>query len=268
MDNNEQFQQEYIFDLPEEPELELSLSNFEGPLHLLLHLVKENKIEIKDIFVSQVTEQFIRYLGQIGTLDIDQASEYMSTAATLLEIKSFSLLPKLPLLEDEEDPEEVFIRKLEEYKLFKEVMADLKTQETVDRFYREPDKSVGEEVVVTKEKLSIEGFVAAFNKLLLKIQSRAGNENISRAIIKETFSVPDMIKRILDVLNVAPSVNFTELFDENTTRVELITTFSAVLELLRLQMIEVKQEELFGEITIVKRQGAALSEEEIYGTIE
>ena len=107
----------------------------------MLALVKENKIEIKDIFVSQVTEQFLQYMSQLSELDFDKASEYMAMSATLLEIKSRALLPVLEgLEEDEESPEKVLIRQLEEYKLFKEIVTELKEQENVDRFYREPDK--------------------------------------------------------------------------------------------------------------------------------
>ena len=117
----EEYQQQYIFD-EEQSALELKLTNFSGPLDLLLALVKENKIEIKDIFVSQVTEQFLQYMTQLGDLDVDKASEYMNMSATLLEIKSRALLPVLEgINDDEETPEKVLIRQLEEYKLFKEI---------------------------------------------------------------------------------------------------------------------------------------------------
>ena len=131
----EQFEQQYLFDQDESSVLELKLTNFSGPLDLLLTLVKENKIEIKDIFVSQVTEQFLTYMDQLADLDVDKASEYMAMAATLLEIKSRALLPIIPELEDnEETPEAVLIRQLEEYKVFKEIVGELKEQENVDRF--------------------------------------------------------------------------------------------------------------------------------------
>ena len=92
MDEQQQYQQEYIFDEHKDA-LKLDITNFSGPLDLLLALVKENKIEIKDIFVSQVTEQFLQYMDQVSKLDVDQASEYMAMSATLLEIKSRALLP-------------------------------------------------------------------------------------------------------------------------------------------------------------------------------
>ena len=158
----DEYEQQYMFDT-EQSVLELKLSNFNGPLDLLLELVRANKIEIKDIFVSQVTEQFLAYMDQLSEIDINKAGEYMAMAATLLEIKARALIPILQELNpDEESPEKVLIRQLEEYKVFKEIVGELKEQENVDRFYREPDKNVGKEVSVIKENLSVEGFMEAF----------------------------------------------------------------------------------------------------------
>ncbi len=233
----EEYQQQYIFD-EEQSALELKLTNFSGPLDLLLALVKENKIEIKDIFVSQVTEQFLQYMTQLGDLDVDKASEYMNMSATLLEIKSRALLPVLEgINDDEETPEKVLIRQLEEYKLFKEIVTELKTQENVDRFYREPDKNVGKEVTVIKENLSVESFVQAFQKFLMKMQVKSAAENVSRAIQKESFSVPQKMAYIREVLLVENRFKFVELFEESASRNEIVTTFLAVLELLKLQFL-------------------------------
>lgn len=238
--------------------LELKLSNFDGPLDLLLSLVKENKIEIKDIFVSQVTEQFLAYMDQVSDLDVELAGEYMAMSATLLEIKSRALLPILKELEPEEEtPEEVLIRQLEEYKLFKEIVTELKTQENVDRFYREPDKNVGKEVSVIKENLSIDGFVAAFNKFLAKLQVKTEQSTtVNRVMARESFSVPQKINYIREVLKTVDQFRFMELFDEHVTRNEFVTTFIAVLELLKLQVISLRQEGLFEDIVIIKRAGS------------
>lgn len=238
--------------------LELKLSNFDGPLDLLLSLVKENKIEIKDIFVSQVTEQFLAYMDQVSELDVELASEYMAMSATLLEIKSRALLPILKELEPEEEtPEEVLIRQLEEYKLFKEIVTELKEQENVDRFYREPDKNVGREVSVIKENLSIEGFIAAFNKFLAKLQVKTmQSTTVERTMTRESFSVPQKINYIREVLRTENEFRFMELFDENVTRNEFVTTFFAVLELLKLQVIRLRQDGLFEDIIIIKREGS------------
>ena len=249
--SDKQFEQEYIFD-EQKSALELKLSNFNGPPDLLLALVKENKIEIKDIFVSQVTEQFLQYMDQLSELDVDQASEYMAMAATLLEIKSRALLPIKPEENDEESPEKVLIRQLEEYKLFKEIVTELKEQENVNRFYREPDKNVGKEVTVVKENLSVEGFIEAFGKFLMRLQVKTAAENVSRAIVKESFSVSQKIAYIREILRNEDSFLLSQLFDENTSKNEIVTTFLAVLELLKLQMIKVTQKGLFEEILIEK----------------
>lgn len=249
---DEQLQQQYIFD-EQKTVLELKLTNFNGPLDLLLALVKENKIEIKDIFVSQVTEQFLQYMDQISDLDVNQASEYMAMAATLLEIKSRALLPIFNEVNNEDSPENVLIRQLEEYKLFKEIVSELKQQENVDRFYRDPDKTVGKEVTVVKENLSVEGFIEAFGKFLMRMQVKNSAENVSRAIVKESFSVPQKIAYIREILSVEDRFTMSQLFDENTSKNEIVTTFLAVLELLKLQIIRVIQKGLFEEIVIEKR---------------
>ena len=108
------------------------LDNFEGPLDLLLHLIKEAKIEIREIFMSKVTQQFLEYIEGFDILDVDKASEYLSLAATLLELKSKTILPKIEMFDDDfMDEEEVFYRRLEEYKLLKEASEKLKTQENI-----------------------------------------------------------------------------------------------------------------------------------------
>lgn len=250
----EQFEQQYMFDNEETSVLELKLANFNGPLDLLLELVKANKIEIKDIFVSQVTEQFLQYMDQLAELDINKAGEYMAMAATLLEIKARALLPALEALNNDEDsPEKVLIRQLEEYKVFKEIVADLKECENVDRFYREPDKNVGKSVTVIKDSLSVEGFMEAFAKFLMKMQIKSQAENVSRTMQRENFSVAQKVRMLREILSEQPSFMFSELFDERTGRNEYITTFLALLELLKLQIINVKQKGAFEDILIEKR---------------
>lgn len=254
----EQSEQQYAFE-EEQNVLELKLSNFDGPLDLLLSLVKENKIEIKDIFVSQVTEQFLEYMNQVSELDVELASEYMAMAATLLEIKSRALLP--PVVKDdepeEETPEAVLIRQLEEYKLFKEIVTELKEQENVDRFYRDPDKNVGKEVSVIKENLSLDGFIAAFNKFLTKLQVKSQQSTtVSRTMARESFSVPQKINFIREVLKTVNEFKFAELFEPGASRNEYVTTFIAVLELTKLQIITIRQSDIFEDIVIVKREGS------------
>lgn len=233
-------------------EYSTKLDNFEGPLDLLLHLIKEAKIEIKDIFVSQVTEQFLAYMDGVSVLDIDKASEYLNMAATLLEIKSKSILPKIEEIEDFEDPETVLIRQLEEYKLFKEASEKLKGIENVDRFYKEPDKSVGEVKVVYTD-FNLNGLIDAFSKLLMRVDDKKRSENVLKEIPKEVFTVKDKVDYIRTVLLDRKQMSFFEMFSSYYTRNELITTFQAMLELLKLQYIKVEQNGVFDDITIILR---------------
>ncbi len=229
------------------------LDNFEGPLDLLLHLIKEAKIEIKDIFVSQVTEQFLKYMASVESLDVDKASEYLNMAATLLEIKSKSILPKIEeYLDDIEDPEQALIRQLEEYKIFKEASEKLKEQENVLRFYKEPDKSVGDVKVVYTD-FNLDGLISAFSKLLMRVDDKKRQENVLKEIPKEVFTVKDKVEHIRETLLIRKELSFFELFTNYYTKNELITTFQAMLELLKLQYIAVEQNGVFDDITITLR---------------
>ncbi len=230
------------------------LENFEGPLDLLLHLIKEAKIEIKDIFVSEVTEQFLQYMNGVEKLDVDKASEYLNMAATLLEIKSKSILPKIEDIDNgiNDDAEELF-RKLEEYKLFKEASEKLKSQENVLRFYKEPDKNVGDVKIVYND-FNLDGLIAAFSKLLMRVDDKKRQENVLKEIPKEVFTVKEQVERIREVLLEKNQVSFFEIFTHYYTKKELITTFQAMLELLKLQYITVEQTGIFDDITITLRE--------------
>ena len=153
----------------------------------------------------------------------------------------------------DDSPEKMLIRQLEEYKLFKEIVGELKEQENVDRFYRDPDKNVGKEVTVVKENLSVQGFIEAFGKFLMRLQVKNAAENVSRAIVKESFSVPQKIAYIREILLTEDRFTMSQLFDENASKNEIVTTFLAVLELLKLQIVRVTQSGLFEEIVIEKR---------------
>ena len=229
------------------------LDIFEGPLDLLLHLIKEAKIEIKDVFVSQVTEQFLSYMEGLSILDVDKASDYLNMAATLLEIKSKSILPREEELDDLVDEQEMLIQKLEEYKLFKEASEKLKEQQNVSRFYKEPDKSVGD-VKIVYSVFNLDGLIEAFSKLLMRVDNKKRQENVLKEIPKEVFTVKEKVDTIRNILLERKSVSFFETFDKVYTRTELITTFQAMLELLKLQYITVEQNGIFDDITLTLRE--------------
>lgn len=233
--------------------LSLNIKNFSGPMDLLLKLVNDAKIEIKDIFISEVTDQFLQYLDQVDFLDIDKASEYMFIAATLMEIKSHDMLPIMPGLEenDYDSPKKLFIRQLEEYKLLKEAAEELKTIENPDRLFKEPSKQ-SEEVRYSLKDFSLNNLLNAFASILNKVELREIDKNVIREIKKESFSVKDKITFLVDKLRRQNEVSFFELFSEDTTRSEIVVTFSAVLELAKHQLIRTNQKDHFTDIFVIK----------------
>lgn len=234
------------------------ISNFEGPLDLLLFLVNRAEIEIKDIFVSQVTEQFLDYVNRAEDMDIEKESEYLAMAATLLEIKSKALLPQIEFdddfgLEDYEDPKRSLIRQLEEFKIYKEASERLKEQETTDRFYKAPDESASEVRIIYND-FNLSGLVKAFTELLAKSDLEERVKNERKEIPKDSFTVANQINYIKSVMLEREACSFFELFTKHASKPEIITTFQALLELLKLQYLTVEQNETFDDITITLRE--------------
>ena len=230
------------------------LDNFEGPLDLLLFLINKEEIEIKDVFVSQVTEQFLDYMRGLPYLDVDKISEYLNIAATIIKIKAQALVPNLeedPELEAEiEEDKAELIRALEEFRLIKEETKKLKELETIGYFFKEPDKNVGEvKTVFSLDNLTLEGLVDAFSKLMMKRETEL-SEPEAREIPKDEFTVAQKVQTILECLESKPKVKFTELFQGTHSKSEIVTTFQAILELLKYQYLLVKQTEMYGEIEI------------------
>lgn len=234
----------------------VKLEQFEGPLDLLLHLIKSAKIRIEDIFVSEITEQYLSYMDQVASLDLDSASEFIEMAAWLLEIKARTLLPKpQEELPPEEDPQKQLIRRLEEYKLYKEACAKMKEQEAVGMHFRAPDAGLGEPRFVLKD-MNMDGLMVALQKMFLKLEKRSITAR-ARHITLDRFTVAEKMSHIKDFMLLRERASFTELFEEDYTKSEIITTFQALLELLKLQFVRVEQQEVFGEITIIRAAEAA-----------
>jgi len=246
------------------------LDNFEGPLDLLLHLIKQEEIEIKDIFVSQVTEQFLSYMKGLPYLDIEKASEYLNIAATIIDIKARSLVPPPDdgfddYYDEEDDPEQELIRTLEEYKMLKEEAEKLKERETVGYFFKKPDKDLTG-VQVQYKDLTLDGLMKAFTKMLMRLEGQKRAAPPPREIPKDIYTVRDKIKHIRETVALRDSMQFEELFENDSATAEIVTTFQALLELLKHQFIVVEQEELFASITIKKNPNR--SEEEDIGEID
>lgn len=225
------------------------LAGFEGPLDLLLHLIREAKIDIKDVFVAEITEQYLEYMSQIEELDLERASEFLEVAATLIEIKSKSMLPKVEELMDEGASDgDNLMRRLEEYKLIKEASEKLHTIENVNRFYKTPDESVNDYRYILKS-LTIDGLLDAFSMLLHKVEKESV-QVLPKEIRKDRFTVAEKITRIREIVMERRTVSFFELFDKDYSKSEIINTFLALLELLKMQIILARQSGTYEDITL------------------
>lgn len=229
----------------------VSLDLFEGPLDLLLHLIKKNEVDVKDIPVARITEQYLGYLDLMRELNLDVAGEYLVMAATLTLIKSRMLLPSPEPDEDEEaDPRADLIRQLLEYQRFREAAQNLAQRPLLRRdvFAREPgvEGIDPESDAPPNVKVSMWQLLEAFRSVLKRAEADAVHE-----IEGEPVSLRERMESLLRTLGVARSLTFDSLFDERTTRLGVIVTFLAILELMKLGAIEAQQAEGFGEILIV-----------------
>jgi segregation and condensation protein A len=242
----------------------VSLSMFDGPLDLLLHLIARAQVDIRDIFISEITDQFLESMAGLDELDMDRASEFLEMAARLLEIKSRRLLPEPPRGEDEEegeDPEQELIRQLEEYKLFKAASETLqaKANQAANVYYRLPAENVkGTDFDI--ENASVQLLMQSFGALMARLAEReAGGPE--QEIEREAYTVQEQLFRVQGILGERRGpVGFTELFSPKPNREEVVTVFIALLELLRLNRITVRQDGLFGGITVearARREGEA-----------
>ena len=233
------------------------LKDFEGPLDLLLAMVKEKKIRIEDIFISDITEQYLAAMDQVEELDMEQAADFIEVAAALLEIKSRALLPVEKTEDDvlpEDDPKQAFINRLEEYKLYKEAAEKMRDRETVNMLFRSPDDSVGQPRLVLKD-MTAKGLVDALKKMFGKMMATK-SAVVVRKIEREPYTVADRMDYITKRAMTEEQFTFDELFDEDFTLDEIVTTFMALLELLNKQVVVAEQKEMFDTITIKRRTDA------------
>lgn len=228
----------------------IKIEKFEGPIHLLLQLVKLAKIKIQDIFISKITEQYLSYMEQIDRLDMEKAAGFIEIATILIEIKSKSLLPLNPEEIEDNSAKKELIQRIEEYKIYKEASEKMKESETVGIYFKEPDNTVGDPRIVLKD-MTMDGLTKALQKLFLKLEKQAIVAP-QRKITLDRFTVADKISHIKDTMLFREEISFFELFEADYSRSEIITTFQALLELLKLQFAKARQEELFGNIQIYR----------------
>ncbi len=223
---------------------------FEGPLDLLLYLIKKNHINIYDIPIATVLEQYLQYLDFMKMFDINIVSEYMVLAAQLIEIKSRMLLPQpQPEGEEEvEDPRQELAERLMEYKKYKEVAGLLKEKESERmKYIRRKDGLADFKPEERYFEASIFDLITAFKNALKDVPRELFYE-----VIKDEFTVEEKIHDILHMLLNKPRILLNSLFAVARNKLEIVATFLAILELIKIKEIQVLQTKLFGEIIIAR----------------
>jgi segregation and condensation protein A len=223
------------------------LDIFEGPLDLLLHLIKKNEVDVHDIPIALITDQYLAYLGLFEQLNLDLAGEYLVMAATLMQIKSRLLLPPAEgEAEEEEDPRSELVQQLEEYQRFRAAAAQLADRDILDRdvFRRSPEEPESETRELPRlRELELADLVDALREVLSRLPEDKVHE-----IIGERIPIADRIPVILERLRDG-DVEFESLF-EHSSRRELIATFLALLELVKMRAVRALQSERFGPILL------------------
>lgn len=245
-------QGEAITSLPQDlyipPEaLQVFLEAFEGPLDLLLYLIKKQNIDVLDIPIAEITRQYMEYVEMMKELHLDLAADYLVMAAMLAEIKSRMLLPRIINEEgEEEDPRAELIRRLQEYERYKQAAEDLnelprRERDTFAAFADVPKW----EIEKPKPQIDYQDLIFAFHDVLKRVELRA-HHHIKRKVL----SVSDRIKRILQQVEAEEFVPFTAFFDFAEGRMGVVVTFIAILELFKNALIEVVQSDAFGQLHI------------------
>lgn len=231
----------------------VKIEAFEGPLDLLLHLIRESKLDIQTIRLSEITGQYLDYINNMDLLNMENAADFLDVAATLIEIKSKKILPREEeIVEDEEDPETLLKRRIEEYKLFKDASETLKQIEDVNKLYKQPSEEAGNYRIVLKQ-MNIENLIKAFSGLLVKATQNEGLKQ-EKTIERDRWTVEEKIFEIKSLLINCEKLSFKALISDDFTRSEIITLFLALLELLKRQFIKVEQEQNYGEIEIFRNE--------------
>lgn len=234
--------------------LHFKLPVFEGPLDLLLHLIRENKIDIYDIPIIDITHQYIKYLDLMKELNLEIAGEFLVMAATLIHIKSKLLLPPDEEVQKEpaEDPRAELVQRLLEYQSYKESSGFLRKREEIWKNIFQRSMPDSEDLTFEPEPLLFEAnvfdLIAAFKKLLEKAPAQ------TLEITRETLTVADKINFIMERIDKEEGIRFEDLFEDGYTRLTLIVTFLALLELIRLGLVKIYQEKAFGVIWVINPQ--------------
>ncbi len=231
------------------PTYQITLPSFDGPMDLLLHLIKEHELDIYDIPISRITREYLDYLEVMRSLNLEIAGDFLVMAATLMQIKSRMLLPIDPTPDEpQEDPRLELMRRLIEYKKFKDAADQLVDMEK-NRLHLLPRnvpadlKQVGEEEHL--EEVSLFGLLAAFKDVLIHTQ-----EDVTAELVRPEITVSQKINDLMDILQTDQKIIFRPLLTACRTKIEKIVALLALLELIRLKLVRVVQNKLFGEIEV------------------
>lgn len=227
------------------------IGDFEGPLDLLLHLIKKSKMEIFDVEISEITNQYLNYIREMSEMNLNIASEYLVMAAELIEMKSKKLLPNKNDDEEsieEENPEEELKRRLTEYKKYKESTSIFRNlEENRSNYYTKAPESLKK---YSYEKLENDGSVGVFDLLdaFQKLLERKNlNKPLNTKIARKELSVKERVVKIREILKIKKKLNFVELFDD-FSKPYVVVTFLSILEMVKNKEITIKQENNFADI--------------------
>ena len=244
--------------MPNQP-YQVRLEIFEGPLDLLLYLIRQEELDIYDIPIARITQQYLEYIEIMKALDIDLAGEFLVMAATLLKIKSKLLLPHHVEIEGEmEDPRQDLVRQLLEYKKFKEAASRLEDREEVQRLmFPRPKGAIEKQEEVAAEppvpEVGLDELLSAFRQVVERIDKVRLYE-----IVGEDITIEERIDFILREVQGRSQIKFTDLFVNERRKLVIVVTFFALLELIRLGRVKVAQDSLFGDI-IIRKAGEQIS---------
>lgn len=230
-----------------------SFEGMEVPFDLLLQVIAEKGLDIATFKVAEITDQFIKHVEEMEALDMEEATAFLDMASRLLLIKSKSLLPVEEEIEEEEEisDEEKLRIQLQEYKLFKDAGGVLQKQENVDRLYKQPDKNVGDARIVFNQ-FNLDKLLDAFAFILMRTKDRENPQE--KKISRDRWTVQEKIQFLSNILKDTEEINFFSLFDETYSKMEIITVFMAILEMLKFQKIEVVQAERYADIKIKRKE--------------
>ena len=241
----------------------IKVADFEGPFDLLLHLIKKNKMDIYNIEIYKITNQYLRYLDEMKEMDLEITSEFIVIAATLIEIKSKSLLPKVKVEdENEEDIENKLKLRLIEYKQIKAVSSFFKERHmnSGEIYSKKPEIIEIEEEKAPKcnedifKNLTLIDLYNIYNNILDTYHNKQNNINVvQRKIYTDKYKVEDKMKELLDRFNNANVIEFRSIIKESESKLETVVTFLALLELIKLRVIIAYQEGNFKEILMKRR---------------